>query len=95
MSVDNVGTNCGGIDHYRNDPRIDRTLLDVCSSHRSLAAKNALEAFESTCITDRAFLADDRIADPGQFGIDPLYQPGAVGKNGGRGKACHSDRMGS
>ena len=94
-SVDNVGTNCGSVDYYRNGSRSDRTLLDVHSSDRSLAAKNALEAFEGTCITDPAFLADDRIADRSQFGADPRDQPRAVGKNRGWGKAYHSDRMGS
>ena len=94
-SVDDVGTSCGGVDYYWNGPRGDRTLLDVHTSDGSLAAKDAMEAFEGTRVADRALHADDRPADRDQFGADSADQPGAVGKIRCWRKAHHFDWLGS
>lgn len=94
-SVDDVGTSCGGVDYYWNGPGCDRTLLDVYSSDGSLAAKDAMEAFEGTRVADRTLVTDDGVANCDQFGADSGDQPGAFGKNRSGRKAYHIDGLGS
>lgn len=94
-SVDDVGTNRGGVNYYWNSPGCDRTLLAVHTSHGSLAAKDAVEAIEDAHVAVNRLRIDDRPADYDQFGADSFDQPGAIGKYRRGRKAHHFDGMGS